>query len=93
MVKVKVPDDEDKPRPLAVGEDATADEKTEDLPELLFPFPLLFPPDLTSRSALAPKLIRRANGVVGVDMGVVLGASPSSTALSSMMLGEPEPDE
>ena len=70
--------DDDKPRPLAVGEEA---EVMEALPAV-FPFP-----PLTSRSALAPKLIRRANGVVGVDMGV----SVSSTALSSM-LGEPDPE-
>lgn len=69
--------DDDKPRPFAVGEDAGM---TEALPGV-FPFP-----DLASRNALAPKLIRRAKGVVGVDMGV---ASPSSTALSSM-LWEPE---
>ncbi len=71
--------DDDKPRPLVVGEEA---EMTEALPGV-FPFP-----DLTSRKALAPKLIRRAKGVVGVDMGV---ASPSSTALSSMA-GEPDPE-
>ena len=44
--------------------------------------PLMFPvPVLTSRSALAPKLIRRANGEVGDPLNM---ASPSSTALSSI---------
>lgn len=71
--------DDDKPRPLAVGEEA---EVTEALPAV-FPFT-----PLTSRNAFAPKLIRRAKGVVGVDMGV---PSVSSTALSSM-LGEPDPE-
>lgn len=51
--------------------------------------PLKLPlPALTSRSALAPKLIRLANGVVGV----LLGLSPSSIALSSTLVpGEPDP--
>ena len=45
------------------------------------PLALPVPPVLTSRSAFAPKLIRRANG----DVGDVFGsASPSSTALSLM---------
>ncbi len=71
--------DDDKPPPLAVGEEA---EVMEALPAV-FPFPAL-----TSRNALAPKLIRRAKGVVGVVMGV---ASESSTAVSSMV-GEPDPE-
>ena len=74
-----LPYDDDKPRPLAVGGQAKV---TEALPAV-FPFPAL-----TSRNALAPKLIRRAKGVVGVDKGVT---SPSSTALSSMP-GEPDPE-
>lgn len=44
--------------------------------------PLLFPfPAFTSRSALAPKLMRRANGDDGDSPR---GTSPSSTAFSSM---------
>lgn len=50
--------------------------------------PLTFPvPVFTSRSALAPKLIRRANGEVGDPLGA---GSPSSTAFSSIDVdGEP----
>lgn len=49
---------------------------------LLETVPLKFPvPVFTSRSALAPKLIRRAKGEDGDSFGA---ASPSSTALSSM---------
>ena len=45
------------------------------------PLALFIPPVLTSRSAFAPKLIRRAKG----DVGDVFGStSPSSTALSLM---------
>lgn len=66
---------EDKPRPLAVGEEK-ATLSTEDLP-LGFPLPLLV---LTSRKARAPKLRRRANGLAGT---LVAGASPSSKGLSS----------
>ena len=49
------------------------------------PLPVPLPlPVLTSRSARAPKLRRRANGVAGT---LELGASPSSNGLSST---EPE---
>ena len=68
---------EDKPRPLTAGEDAGFVEA----------LPLRLPlPALTSLRALAPKLIRRANGVAGV---LAVLASPSSIALSSIP-GEPE---
>jgi hypothetical protein len=61
-----------KPRPLLGGDESG----------LLETVPLKFPaPVFTSRSALAPKLIRRANGEDGDSLGA---ASPSSTALSSM---------
>ena len=56
---------------------------TEDLP-----LKLLSDPDFTSRNALAPKLSRRANGVVGAVLGA---ASPSSMAFSSIE-GDPEPE-
>ena len=58
---------EDKPRPLTDGAEAVV---------LALPFPVL-----TSRSALAPKLMRRANadGEVGDALG---SASPSSMAFS-----------
>jgi hypothetical protein len=56
-------------------------EETERLP-LVLP-----PPTLTSRSACAPKLSRRPNGVAGVFCGGA-AASPSSIASSSM--GDPE---
>lgn len=46
----------------------------------LKPSPLGFPPVLTSLSARAPKLSRRANGDVGPG-----NASPSSMAFSSML--------
>ena len=63
---------DDKPRPLT---DGALIEMAEDLP-LAFPDPAL-----TSRSARAPELIRRAKGELGeVDRGA---ASPSSMALSS----------
>ena len=52
------------------------------LPLALFPLPVR-----TSRSALAPKLIRRANGVAGVEGGAE--PSPSSMTFSSKV-GEPE---
>ena len=59
------------PRPATLGEE----------PESLEDLPLRVPgPPLTSRSAFAPKLIRRAKGVVGE---LLAGASPSSMALSS----------
>ena len=45
------------------------------------PLALPFPPVLTSRSAFAPKLIRLANGEVGVIFG---STSPSSIAFSLM---------
>jgi len=52
------------------------------------PSPLVLPlPTLTSRSACAPKLSRRPNGVAGVFCGGA-AASPSSIASSSM--GDPE---
>lgn len=60
---------DDRPRPLAVGEEA----RVEALP-LAIPLPAL-----TSRKARAPKLIRRPNGVAGE-----VTASPSSMALSSI---------
>lgn len=60
---------EDKPRPLIDGAEALL---------LALPFPVL-----TSRSALAPKLIRRANA--DGEVGDVFGsASPSSIAFSLM---------
>lgn len=63
---------EDKPRPLTDGEEA----------ECMEALPLPFPePVFTSRSALAPKLIRRAKAVVGDPFD---RASPSSIAFSSM---------
>jgi hypothetical protein len=52
----------DKPRPLAVGGVLATALETEGLP---LAFGLPEPPALTSRKALAPKLMRRANGVVG----------------------------
>jgi hypothetical protein len=62
--------DEDKPRPLAVGEET----KVEALPLAVLPFPAR-----TSLSALAPKLMRRTKGEAGG--GPV--ASPSSMTFSS----------
>ena len=44
----------------------------------------------TSRKALAPKLMRRANAVLGVVAGAEASASPSSMTLSSSAV-EPEP--
>lgn len=52
------------------------------LNEVAGDIPLWFPlPAFTSRSALAPKLMRRANGDVGDSLR---GTSPSSIALSSI---------
>jgi hypothetical protein len=66
--------EQDKPRPLFAVGGAFALEEMVALP-LAGPFPVL---DLISRIALAPKLIRRANGLVGT-----LWASPSSKGDSS----------
>lgn len=65
---------EDKPRPLASREEivpfgafdfAVPLEESATVDGLLVPFcPGLVPPVLTSRSALAPKLMRRPKGVV-----------------------------
>ena len=65
---------DDRPRPLVVGEEA----RVEALP-LALPLPAL-----TSRKARAPKLIRRPKGVMGE-----VTASPSSMAFSSTPM-EPE---
>lgn len=53
--------EQDKPRPLFAVGGVFALEEMVALP-LAGPFPVL---DLISRIALAPKLIRRANGLVG----------------------------
>jgi hypothetical protein len=67
--------EQDKPRPwLAVGGDFALE--TEGLP-FAFPFPLVA---FMLRIARAPKLMRRAKGVVGT---LEVGASPSSNGLSS----------
>lgn len=64
---------EDTPRPLTDGAEDTLVESV--------PLALPVPPVLTSRSAFAPKLIRRAI----CDVGEMFGStSPSSTALSLM---------
>ncbi|KAH0541934.1 hypothetical protein FGG08_003654 [Glutinoglossum americanum] len=71
--------DEDKPRPLAVGEET----KVEALPLAALPFPAR-----TSLSAFAPKLMRRAKGEAGGGPA----ASPSSMTFSSSVVAVPMED-
>ncbi|KAI9814088.1 MAG: hypothetical protein M1832_005976 [Thelocarpon impressellum] len=72
------------PRPLTVGPDGGA-AGLEALPLPLLPFPAR-----TSRRARAPKLMRRAKGVVGTEADVGAAPSPSSMTFSSTA-GGPEP--
>ena len=73
------PGTEDKPRALVGLEEVVL--------MGALPLKLPAPPPLTSRIALAPKLMRRANG----DEGGGLDASPLSSMALSSEPGEPEP--